>query len=83
MALLASGNIGAHPLYGAQDFDGTVAEPEPDAETPMYRGMITINVDIVNFGHPQRAIFSLRADTTKPGAPFRIFNVEHDGWSYP
>jgi len=83
VALLASGNIGAHPLYGAQDFDGAVGEPMPDPDQPMFRGMITINVDFTNFGQPQRAVFYLRADTTKAGAPLRIFRVEHEGWSYP
>ncbi len=83
VAWLASGDVGAHPLYGAQDFDGTVSEPMADTDNPMYRGMITMNVDIVNFGKPQRAVFYLRADTTKAGAPLRIFRVEHDGWSYP
>lgn len=83
VAWLRSGNVGAHPLYGAQDFDGTVAEPEPDAERPIYRGMITLNVDITNFGKTHRAVFYVRADTTKNGAPLRIFRVEHDGWSYP
>jgi hypothetical protein len=83
VAWLASGNIGAHPLYGAQDFDGAIGEPVPDPDRPMFRGMITINVDFTNFGQRQRAVFSLRADTTKPGAPLRIFRVEHDGWSYP
>lgn len=83
VALLASGKIGAHPLYGAQDFDGTIEEPMPDPHQPMLRGMITINVDFTNFGKQQRAVFYLRADTTKPGAPLRIFRVEHEGWSYP
>lgn len=83
VAWLASGDIGAHPLYGAQDFDGAIGEPTPDPDQPMFRGMITINVDFTNFGQPQRAVFSLRADTTKPGAPLRIFNVAHEGWSYP
>ncbi len=83
VAWLASGNVGAHPLYGAQDFDGSISEPEPDPARPMYRGMITINVDITNFGKSHRAVFYIRADTTKNGAPLRVFNVEHDGWSYP
>ena len=83
VALLASGGLGAHPLYGAQDFDGSIGEPQPDHDHPMLRGMITINVDFINFGQPQRAIYYLRADTTKPRAPLRIFRVEHDGWSYP
>lgn len=83
VAWLASGNIGAHPLYGAQDFDGVIQDPMPDRQQPMLRGMITINVDFTNFGKKQRATFFLRADTTKPEAPLRIFRVEHDGWSYP
>lgn len=83
VAWLNSGNVQAHPLFGAQDFDGSVQSARPDPDRPMFRGMVTINVDFTNFGQPQRAVFYLRADTTKPGAPFRIFNVEHDGWSYP
>lgn len=80
---LASGKVGAHPLYGAQDFDVVLEDPTPDPHQPMLRGMITINVDFTNFGKKQRAVFYLRADTTKAGAPLRIFRVEHDGWSYP
>ncbi|WOC16096.1 hypothetical protein [Pseudochrobactrum sp. MP213Fo] len=83
VAWLASGKLGAHPLYGAQDFDVALEEPMPDPRQPMLRGMITINVDFTNFGKKQRAVFYLRADTTKSGAPLRIFRVEHDGWSYP
>ena len=83
VAWLASGQIGAHPLYGAQDFDGTIGEPMPDPDTPMLRGMITINVDFTNFNQKQRAVFYIRPDTTIQGAPLRIFRVEHDGWSYP
>ena len=80
---LTSGNVDAHPLYGAQDFDGAVGEPTPDPDHPMLRGMITINVDFTNFGQRQRAVFYIRPDTEKPDAPLRIFRVEHDGWSYP
>lgn len=83
VAWLASGDIDAHPLYGAQDFDGTLGEPTPDPRQPMLRGMITINVDFTNFGKRQRAVFYVRPDTTKPNAPLRVFRVEHDGWSYP
>ena len=82
-AMLQSGGFGAHPLYGAQDFDGSVTRIAPDPDQPMLRGMITINVDFTNFGQRQRAVFYLRADTTAQGAPLRIFRVEHDGWSYP
>lgn len=80
---LTSSKVDAHPLYGAQDFDGAVGEPTPDPDHPMLRGMITINVDFTNFGHRQRAVFYIRPDTDKPDAPLRIFRVEHDGWSYP
>lgn len=83
VAWLASGQVDAHPLYGAQDFDGAIGEPTPDPDNPMLRGMITINVDFTNFGQAQRAVFYIRPDTTRPQAPLRIFRVEHDGWSYP
>ncbi|MHA6688901.1 SH3 domain-containing protein [Devosia sp. A449] len=83
VAWLASGDIGAHPLYGAQDFDGAIGEPTPDPDQPMFRGMITINVDFTNFGQPQRAVFYLRADTERARAPLRVFRIEHDGWSLP
>src|SRR5690606_12315276 len=59
MALMQSGAIGAHPLHGAQDFDGRVLRiaPDPDPDHPMLRGMITVNVDFTNFGQQQRAVF--------------------------
>lgn len=75
--------LGAHPLYGAQDFSGQITRIAPDADQPMFRGMIMINVDFTNFNQPQRAVFYLRADPGRPGAPPRIFRVEHDGWAYP
>lgn len=83
VAALRSGHPGASLLHGGQDFEGSVSEPQADPDQPMLRGMITINVDMVNFGRPQRAVFSLRADTGQPGAPIRIFRVEHEGWSFP
>ena len=49
----------------------------------MFRGMITINVDFTNFGQPRRAVFNLRADTARADAPFRIFRIDLDGWSFP
>ncbi|WP_297771799.1 hypothetical protein [uncultured Roseovarius sp.] len=66
----------ADPIYGAQDFDGGVSVPQPDPEQPMFRGMITINVEIENFGRTHTAVFRLRPDTGRPGAPLRIFCVE-------
>lgn len=82
VSFFESGQLGAHPLYGAQDFEGSVTSITPDA-VPMLRGMISINVDFTNFGEKQRAVFHLRADPAQAGAPLRIFRVEHDGWSYP
>jgi hypothetical protein len=83
VAFLASGRVQAHPLFGAQDFDSAIEEPRADPDQPMLRGMITINVDFTNFGQPQRAVFLVRADTTRSGSPLRIFRIEHDGWSLP
>ena len=74
---------GADLLIGAQDFQGSTSEPVPDPDQPMFRGMITINVKIENFGQAHTAVFRLRGDTTLPDAPLRIFRIEHDGWSYP
>lgn len=73
----------ADPLFGAQDFDGTYGDPVVDANQPMLRGMITVNVEIVNFGRPHVATFRLRADPAQPGAPIRIFRIEHGNWSFP
>lgn len=74
---------GADLLIGAQDFQGNVSAPVPDPDQPMFRGMITINVEVENFGQTHTAVFRLRGDTTRPGAPLRIFRIEHNGWSYP
>ncbi|WP_281983373.1 hypothetical protein [Thalassorhabdomicrobium marinisediminis] len=74
---------GADVLYDAQDFQGRIVRIAPDADRPMLRGMITVNVDFVNFGQMQRAVFSLRADPNQPGAPVRIFRVDHSDWSFP
>ncbi|AQZ52992.1 hypothetical protein [Martelella mediterranea] len=74
---------GADLLIGAQDFQGSVSEPVPDPDQPMFRGMITINVEVENFGKTHTAVFRLRGDATRPDAPLRIFRIEHDGWSYP
>ncbi|PVA11999.1 hypothetical protein DC366_03520 [Pelagivirga sediminicola] len=74
---------GADVLYDAQDFQGAVTRIAPDPDRPMLRGMITVNVDFHNFGRTQRAIYSLRADTSQPGAPIRIFRIEHGDHSIP
>lgn len=80
---LQTEQIGAHPLYGAHDFDGEILRIEADPDTPMFRGMVTINVDYRNFDQPQRAVFSLRADPAREDAALRIFRIEHDGWALP
>lgn len=74
---------GTDVLYDSQDFQGTINRIAVDPDRPMFRGMITVNVDYTNFGRQNRAVFSLRADSDQPGAPFRIFRVDHDGWSFP
>lgn len=70
-------------LYDAQDFDGSVIRIVPDPEQPMFRGMVTIQVDFTNFGQQKRATYRLRSDTGQPGAPVRIFRIEHENWSFP
>ncbi|MFP1644731.1 SH3 domain-containing protein [Pontitalea aquivivens] len=80
---LATNPPGADPLTGAQDFDGQIADPVPDPEQPMMRGMITIHVGITNFGRSHTAVFRLRPDPSQPGAPIRIFRIEQDGWQFP
>lgn len=80
---LATQPPGADPLTGAQDFDGNIADPVPDPDQPMFRGMITIRVPITNFGRTHTALFRLRPDPSQPGAPIRIFRIDHDGWSFP
>ncbi|WP_417427320.1 hypothetical protein [Hoeflea sp.] len=74
---------GADLLYDAQDFQGEVTRVAPDPDRPMLRGMITINAEIMNFGRTHTVVFRLRGDTARPGAPIRIFRIEHDGWSFP
>ncbi len=83
VAALQAHPPGADLLFGAQDFEGSISKPVPDPEQPMFRGMITINVEVENFGQTHTAVFRLRGDTTRPEAPLRIFRIEHDGWSYP
>lgn len=76
---------GADLLYDAQDFDGAILRIGPNADQPMFRGTIWIEVDYRNFGAEKRANFRLRADTQRPGptAPFRIFSIGHDDWEFP
>ncbi|MGR3564639.1 MAG: hypothetical protein ACU0FH_18310 [Heliomarina sp.] len=83
VATMRANPLQADPIYGAQDFQGSVSAPRPDPDQPMFRGMVTINVEIVNFGRAHTAVFRLRADPGQPGAPLRIFRVEHEGWSFP
>ncbi len=70
-------------LYGAQDFQGRITRIAPDGDRPMMRGMITIHVDFVNFGANGRVTYRLCADTSQPGAPLRIFRIEHADWTFP
>jgi len=83
VAALETRPPGADLLTGAQDFQGRVSPPTPVSDQPMFRGMITITVDVMNFGQAHTAVFRLRGDTTRQNAPLRIFRIEHDGWSFP
>lgn len=74
---------GADLLYDGQDFQGAVTRIAPHRDQPTLQGMITIHADFTNFGAQRRATFRLRADTAQPGAPFRIFRVELEDWSFP
>lgn len=78
-----SGEAGADPVYGAQDFDGSCQKPRRDEKQAMYRGMITVIVNCINFGHPIRTEYSLRVDPDSADRRPRIFRISHDGWSFP
>lgn len=82
VASMARGPIEASPLYGSQDQEISNLRVLRDPDMPLYRGLLTVNADFDNFGKPQRAVFSLRADPSLPGAPLRIIRVEHDGWTF-
>lgn len=83
VAAMQATPLQADPIYGAHDFGGSVSVPSPDPQHPIFRGMITIDVEIENFGRTQTAVFRRRPETGRPGAPLRIFRVEHDGWTFP
>lgn len=83
IAALETRPPGADLLTGAQNFQGSISAPTPNSDQPMFRGMIAITVDVVNFGQAHTVVFRLRGDTTRPNAPLRIFRVEHDGWLFP
>lgn len=80
---LRTTRLQADPLIDAQDFEGSVSDPAPDPEQPILRGMITLHVDVTNYGERKTVVFRLRADPSRPDAPIRIFRIEHDGWSFP
>lgn len=75
---LANHDIGADPLFDAQDTNITDLQVALDPEQPMFRGMITVNADFRNFGRAQRAVVRLRVENGSP----RIIRIEHDGWSF-
>ena len=68
---------GADPLFDAQDTEISDIRVALDPEYPMFRGMITVNVDFRNFGRPQQAIVRLRVENGSP----RIIRIEHEGRS--
>ncbi|WP_156953221.1 SH3 domain-containing protein [Afifella pfennigii] len=78
VAAIARGELEAGPLFDAQDSDVTDLRVALDEAQPMYRGLITVNVDFRNFGQPRRAIVRLRAQNGEP----RVIRVEHEAWSF-
>lgn len=77
-ASIARGGLQADPLFDGQDTEITDLRIALDPDQPMFRGMITVNADFRNFGHPRRAVVRLRA---QDGVP-RIIRIEHEGWSF-
>ncbi|WP_274426383.1 SH3 domain-containing protein [Chelativorans sp. YIM 93263] len=75
---IARGELQADPLFDAQDSDITDLHISLDEERPMFRGLITVNADFRNFGHPRRAVVRLRVEDGEP----RIIRIEHEGWSF-
>lgn len=75
-ATISDTRLQADPLFGAQDFEITDLDVRPDDGRAMFRGLITVNVDYRNFGHPHRAVVRLRVQRGGP----RIIRIEHDGW---
>lgn len=75
---IAGNGLQADPLFDAQDSEITDLRIALDREQPMFRGMITVNADFRNFGHPRRAMVRLRVED---GAP-RIIRIEHEGWAF-
>jgi len=75
-AAITDTQLQADPLFDAQDFQITDLTIRPDDDRAMFRGMITVNVDYRNFGHPHRAVVRLRVQDGSP----RIIRIEHEGW---
>lgn len=77
-AKMAREGLQADPLFDAQDAEITDLHVARDAEQPMFRGLVTVNVDFRNFGHPRRAVVLLRSED---GAP-QVIRIEHENWSF-
>ncbi|MFX0541024.1 SH3 domain-containing protein [Roseovarius sp. S4756] len=80
---LKRGDLGADPLFDAQDTEITELEVFPAPQHAMHRGMITVHASFRNFGHPDRTVFRLRIDTSLANPALRIMRIEHDGWEFP
>jgi hypothetical protein len=80
---LRHGNLGADPLFGAQDSEITDLQVFAAPDQAMLRGMISVHASFRNFGQPQKAVFRLRVDTSLDDPALRIMRVEHDGWEFP
>ncbi|UUP18195.1 hypothetical protein [Nitratireductor thuwali] len=77
-AKIAQSGLQADPLFDSQDAEITDLRIALDGERPMFRGLITVNADFRNFGHPRRAVVRLRVFEGMP----RIIRIEHEEWVF-
>ena len=68
---------GADPLYNAQDTEISDLSIAPHPQRAMFRGLITIRAEFLNFGQPHTVDLQLRADPAQAGAPIRIMRIQH------
>jgi hypothetical protein len=83
VAQLANGNVGANPLYNAQDTQISDLKIFAPAEHAMFRGRVTVHATFKNFGRPQEVVFHLRVDGSLAEPALRIMQIEHDNWIFP
>lgn len=83
VARLAQGNVGADPLFNAQDTQISDLKVFAPDERAMFRGRITVHATFKNFGRPQLVVFHLRVDGSLADPALRIMQIEHENWAFP